>query len=186
MNPKKDKKISRFLSLILRHQPEAIGINLDKNGWTDLDKLIEAFRESGNQIDQDTLLRVVENNDKKRFAISEDGKRIRANQGHSVDVDLGYSPAIPPEILYHGTHLPAVDSIIKNGLDKRKRHHVHLSQDVATAIKVGSRRGGAVVFKVLSGEMQENGHEFFLTENGVWLTEHVDPRYLIKMEYPRL
>jgi putative RNA 2'-phosphotransferase len=177
---KQNTKISKFLSLVLRHKPETIGISLDENGWTDVDTLIKNVNASGTFLTPAILKYVVETNSKKRFAFSDDFKMIRASQGHSINVELGYEPKKPPVILYHGTAEIFINSILKTGLEKRKRHHVHLSSDVETARKVGERHGKVVVLEVLSGQMHEAGFEFFISENGVWLTDHVPAEYLRK------
>jgi len=171
-------KISKFLSLVLRHQPETIGIVLDENGWTDIDRLIDKSAQAGMQITPALLRHIVDTNIKKRFAIDESQNRIRANQGHSVEVELGYKSQQPPEILYHGTGMKAVDQIRQSGLEKRSRHHVHLSSDYETAVAVGTRHGKPFVFEVLTGEMYKDKFEFLLSENGVWLTDHVPAKYL--------
>ncbi|WP_207424617.1 RNA 2'-phosphotransferase [Desertivirga brevis] len=171
-------KISKFLSLVLRHQPETIGIELDENGWTEIDVLIEKSAKKGILINHHLLKHIVDTNSKKRFAINEAGNKIRANQGHSVEVELGYTAQEPPELLYHGTGQKSVEEIMRSGLDKRSRHHVHLSSDIKTAIDVGSRHGKPFVFEVLAGQMHRDKFEFFLSENKVWLTSHVPVRYL--------
>jgi putative RNA 2'-phosphotransferase len=175
---KENIRISKFLSLVLRHQPETINIQLDANGWTDIDFLLEKMNEHGFLINKDILRLVVETNSKKRFAVSEDGRKIRASQGHSVDVELGYQPQKPPAILYHGTAETSIASILKTGLEKRSRHHVHLSAEEATAINVGQRYGKPVVLKVHAEEMVQAGFQFYLSENGVWLTDHVPVNYI--------
>ncbi len=171
-------KLSKFLSLILRHKPETIGIQLDKNGWTDVQILLQKIQQSGKSIDLKTLQAVVANNDKKRFAFNINGSRIRANQGHSLKIELGYTPQTPPDILYHGTIERFLESIFQTGLDKRKRHHVHLSAEVATANMVGKRRGNPVILEINAQEMQEEGFLFYLSKNGVWLTEKVPVKYM--------
>ena len=175
---KQNTRISKFLSLVLRHAPEKIGINLDDTGWTPIDELIAKMNSSGQKIDRQILQHVVATNNKKRFAISEDGRMIRANQGHSIKVEHGYEPKTPPSKLFHGTALRNQDSILNSGLDKRNRHHVHLSSDIETAIAVGKRHGKPIVFDVDSGQMNADGMEFYLSENGVWLTEKVPTKYL--------
>ena len=172
------KQVSKFLSLVLRHRPDLIGIELSEQGWVHVDTLLSAMEESGKPISLQQLQQVVRDNDKQRFAFSSDGTRIRANQGHSVDVDLGYENAQPPEILYHGTPTQFVDMIDEQGLRKMQRHHVHLHQSKDLARTVGQRRGKAVVLTVRSGEMAENGFEFFVTPNCVWLTDHVPREYI--------
>ena len=170
--------ISKFLSLVLRHKPEAIGITLDAFGWAKIDELLEYSKRKGHLISREQLDEVVSQNDKQRFAISEDLTRIRARQGHSISVDLELTPIQPPNILYHGTTRRFVDSIISEGLLKRKREYVHLSPDAETARKVGARRGPPVILRIRSNEMHAQGAEFYLSENGVWLTEFVPPGYI--------
>jgi putative RNA 2'-phosphotransferase len=172
-------KISKFLSLVLRHQPEKIGLRLDEQGWTPVERLIEASRENGIEFTLEELQHVVANNDKKRFAFSPDGLLIRASQGHSIEIELGYEPAEPPEALYHGTAERFLTSIRQQGLIKGKRHHVHLSADVETAMKVGQRQGKPVALRVEAGRMRRDGLIFYLSENGVWLTERVPLQYLV-------
>jgi putative RNA 2'-phosphotransferase len=172
-------KISKFLSLVLRHKPEKIGIVLDDSGWTDVDELIRLTNQSGRRLTRAMLEQVVAENDKKRYAFSDDGRRIRASQGHSVDVDLNLPPAAPPEVLYHGTATHFLDSIRADGLHAASRKHVHLSLDETTAIKVGQRHGRPVVLTVQTGAMAADGHTFYVSDNGVWLTEQVPSRYLV-------
>lgn len=176
----KDKtvKISKFLSLVLRHKPEEIGIQLDAAGWVPVAELLSACQAHGFSIKPEELEEVVRTNDKQRFAFSEDGLMIRASQGHSVEVKLDYQPLMPPEILYHGTATRFLDSIKEQGLIKGKRHHVHLSGDEATAIKVGARHGKAVVLVISSLQMHKDGFIFYQSENGVWLTEKVPTQYM--------
>lgn len=181
MNEKETRQISKFLSLVLRHQPDKIGIPLDNAGWTSIDGLLEAMRQNGRKISRETLDQVVLTNDKQRFSISEDGTRIRASQGHSVEVELGYEPAIPPEFLLHGTPTTAVDAIRRDGLKKMQRHHVHLHADSATATTVGARRGAPVLLRIRSQEMANEGFLFFVTANEVWLTDHVPACFI---EFP--
>lgn len=177
----KDKltRTSKFLSLVLRHRPELIGITLDSAGWVSAAELLRACRAHGRPLTPEELREVVASNDKRRFSFSEDGRKVRANQGHSVPVELGYSPTVPPEILYHGTAEKFLPLIREEGLKKGARHHVHLSADEETAERVGGRRGRPVILKVESGRMRQEGYEFFLSANGVWLTEHVPPEYLV-------
>jgi putative RNA 2'-phosphotransferase len=170
--------ISKFLSLTLRHQPEKIGLRLSESGWASVEQLIEASRRAGIEFTLEELQYIVDNNDKKRFSLSEDGHWIRANQGHSVKVELGYVPTVPPEILYHGTAERFLNSIKQQGLIKGKRHHVHLSADAGIAAKVGQRHGKPVVLTVAAGQMHRDGFVFCRSENGVWLTEHAPVRYL--------
>lgn len=172
-------RVSKFLSLVLRHQPESIGLVLDPQGWADVDDLITRANGAGLAITRELLLEVVGANDKQRFALSEDGCRIRANQGHSIGVELGLEPIEPPEILYHGTATRFLTSILEHGLLKGQRDHVHLSADEETAIRVGKRHGIAVVLRVHAGRMFREGKRFYVSANGVWLTEHVPPSDLI-------
>jgi len=175
---RKDVKRSKFLSKVLRHHPESIGIRLDANGWVNVEVLLEACRKHGVPLDRETLERIVRTNDKKRFSFSEDGQRIRANQGHSVSVDLNLEPVEPPAKLYHGTARHFLPSILRSGLLKGARHHVHLSGDPDTARKVGKRHGEPVILYVLAGKMHQDGYCFYRSANGVWLTDHVPVRYL--------
>jgi len=183
MDIKQINSISKFLSLVLRHQPDLIGIELDKEGWADVAALIQQINASGTFIDRELLDLVVETNNKKRFAFDEHKVRIRASQGHSVAIDLGYSPQIPPEKLYHGTAEKSVSSILNTGLEKRERQHVHLSLNVQTATQVGGRHGKPVVLTILAAEMQAAGYLFYLSENNVWLTDLV-PVQFIRLESP--
>lgn len=171
-------KISKFLSLVLRHKPEEIGITLDAAGWVPVAELLNACHTRGFSIRREELEEVVSSNDKQRFAFSEDGLLIRASQGHSVAVQLEYQPLVPPPTLYHGTATRFVDSIKEQGLVKGKRHHVHLSSDEATAVKVGARHGKAVVLLIESLHMHKDGFLFYQSENGVWLTQQVPAAYI--------
>jgi len=180
ISEKQKTSISKFLSLILRHQPETIGIELDQNGWADVQNLIEKSNEYGVKYNLETLKHIVDTNKKKRFAFNSDFSKIRASQGHSIDIELGYSNEKPPEILFHGTAQKSVDSILKYGLQKRNRQHVHLSSDLQTAMKVGQRHGKPVVFRILASKMFEDEFKFFISDNGVWLTDNVPPKYLMK------
>lgn len=168
-------KISKFLSLVLRHKPETIGITLDPEGWIEIDELLDACARSGKQISIEKLLDVVAQNDKMRFLIR-DG-RIRANQGHSMEVNLGLQSAKPPEFLYHGTAAQNWGAIARQGLKKMNRHHVHLSKDEETAHRVGMRHGKPIVLRVTSKKMYSDGYKFFLSENNVWLTESVPTQF---------
>ncbi len=174
-------KTSKFLSLVLRHHPERIGLTLDPNGWVDVDVLLEAAQRSGKRIDRELLDRVVRENDKQRFTMSDDGRRIRAAQGHSVDVDLELSAIEPPELLYHGTVARFWASIKQHGLRPGSRQYVHLSRDIDTATRVGQRRGKPVILAVRAGEMDRQGMRFYCSANGVWLTHHVPASLLRKL-----
>ena len=178
MNEKEKKRISKFLSLVLRHQPEQIGLRLDKQGWAEVDALLLKSGAHGIPFDLDMLKEIVETNDKKRFAFSADYGKIRASQGHSIEVDLGYVSQEPPETLFHGTAEKSVESIRRDGLDKRSRQHVHLSQDFETAVKVGQRHGVPFVFRVRAKEIFDLGFEFYISQNGVWLTDKVPKEFL--------
>jgi len=172
-------KKSKFLSLVLRHKPEVIGLKLDEAGWVSVNELIKACSENKFELTLGELREIVETNDKKRFAFSDDGKRIRASQGHSVDIELGYSPAIAPDKLFHGTASRFLGSIFSKGLIKGNRHHVHLSADVETAHSVGTRHGKPVVLEIDSAQMQTDGFLFYISENGVWLTDSVPVEYIV-------
>lgn len=171
-------RLSRMLSKYLRHQPQALGLTLAPGGWVAVNDLLAACARHGQPLTRAQLDEVVANNNKQRFSYDETGERIRANQGHSVAVDLQLSPVTPPETLYHGTGERAVASIQREGLKRMTRHHVHLSSDVETAVKVGRRHGRPVVFVVAAGAMNRDGHNFYRSENGVWLTDSVPPGYL--------
>ena len=170
------KRTSKFLSLVLRHKPRIIGIKLDKNGWVSIPMLLTALAAHGHSINRKQLETLVEMNDKKRFVIDSD--RIRANQGHSIDVELGLRPVAPPDMLYHGTATRFLDSILKQGLRKINRRHVHLSSDIDTATKVGQRHGKPVILRIDARTMFENGITFYRSENGVWLVDRVQKKYL--------
>ncbi|MFK4866200.1 RNA 2'-phosphotransferase [Streptomyces sp. CSMPJR101] len=176
MDERRTVKVSKYLSKHLRHQPERIGLVLDEGGWVEIDTLIAAARAHGFSFTRDELDHVVAANDKKRFAV--DGTRIRASQGHSVEVDLGLAPATPPPYLYHGTVAAHLGAIRAEGLRPMNRHDVHLSPDRETATRVGARRGHPVVLSVDTGAMHRDGHVFHVSANGVWLTKAVPPEYL--------
>ncbi len=173
-----DVKLGKFISLVLRHQPQAAGIQLDAHGWADVDQLIQGVRATGRHLDRETLERLVRENDKQRYTFNSDHTKIRANQGHSIEVDVELKEQEPPSLLYHGTARRFLSSIWQKGLVKMTRQHVHLSADEETARKVGSRHGSPVVLEVNAGKMFQDGFHFFLSENGVWLTDHVPQAYL--------
>ncbi|MBR7835944.1 RNA 2'-phosphotransferase [Actinospica durhamensis] len=177
-------KDSKFLALVLRHDPGKVGVELDGAGWVAVDVLLAAAGAHGRRISRAQLDRVVAQNDKKRFEFDEAGARIRASQGHSVPVELGYAPSEPPEVLYHGTATRYLESIFRDGLVPGKRHHVHLSADTATAVKVGTRHGKPAVLTVAAARMRADGHEFYCSTNGVWLTEKVPTGYLGRVPEP--
>lgn len=170
--------ISKFISLILRHKPETIGITLDCHGWANTDELISGIAERNKGFNMEMLEEIVRNDNKQRYSFNEDKTLIRANQGHSVQVDVELKKISPPEILYHGTAEKYVKSINENGLIPKSRLYVHLSSDKETAINVGKRHGKPYVYKVLSREMWRDGYDFYLSENGVWLTRNVPIEYI--------
>ncbi|KXH83396.1 RNA 2'-phosphotransferase [Chryseobacterium kwangjuense] len=180
MNEIENKRISKFLSLILRHQPETIQLKLDENGWADVSELITKSAKGRMHFTFADLEEVVETNNKKRFAFNEDKTRIRASQGHSIDIDLDLKAAQPPDFLYHGTAEANISSILENGIEKRTRQHVHLSADKETATKVGMRHGKPMILTIRTKTMHEAGIIFYLSANGVWLTDFVDPQYINK------
>lgn len=171
-------RVSKRLSYVLRHHPDSIGIELDAAGWIDVDMLLTALAGHGLRLSRAELEHVVAANDKRRFAFDPTGRRIRASQGHSVAVELGYRPTTPPDVLFHGTPARNVDAILREGLHAGNRHAVHLSPDVATARKVGERRGHAVVFRVDAGRLAVAGAVFSCSANGVWLVDAVPPEFL--------
>ncbi len=174
---------SKFLSYVLRHEPQAIGLTLDTEGWADISALIDGANKSGKSIDRDLIQQVVDTSDKKRFSISEDGLRIRAAQGHSTSsVAITYPQKVPPEFLYHGTATRFLESIQKEGLKPQERQYVHLSEDEQTAIAVGQRYGKPVVLKIEALRMYQQGFKFFQAENGVWLTSSV-PIEVLNLSY---
>ncbi len=181
MTDKHQIKTSKFLSLLLRHKPDSIGLTLDENGWADTTELLEKINNDEFNLTIDELKTVVENSDKKRFLFSTDFSKIRANQGHSIIVDLELTEKVPPENLFHGTADKNLKSIKKKGLIKGQRHHIHLSADKETAYKVGQRYGKPIILTIKAGLMHEQGITFYQSENGVWLTDIVSPNFI---EYP--
>jgi putative RNA 2'-phosphotransferase len=172
-------RVSKFLSRVLRHKPELIGLCLDYGGWVEVDELLSRASQAGVALNRELLEHVVKQNNKQRFSFSEDGLRIRADYGHSIPVDLGFTPLEPPEILFHGTAARFLESIKRKGLVSRKRNHVHLSSDQQTAITVGRRHGRPTVLTVEAGRMYERGFQFFCSAEGVWLTEKVPVEHVI-------
>lgn len=181
MTDKETIRTSKFLSLILRHEPERIGLKLGEAGWVSVNDLLQAVNRHGVALTFDQLKHIVATSDKKRFAFSEDGQSIRANQGHSVEVDLQYAPQTPPEILYHGTATRFLDGIRKDGLQKMGRHDVHLSAETKVTIQVGGRHGKPVLLTIRAGEMHQAGFVFRCSTNGVWLVDHVPAEFI---EFP--
>jgi putative RNA 2'-phosphotransferase len=183
MDKKKQVKVGKLLTCALRHKPEVLGITIDKNGWTDIDIMIKAVNDRGTDFTREEFDFIVENNNKKRLAVSWDGKRVRANQGHSINVDVELQKEIPPFNLYHGTKRDTVPLIKKSGILKMRRNHVHLSEDLQTAsIVAGRRKGKNVILEIEARRMHNDGHTFYLSENGVWLTDFVDPKYIKEMD----
>lgn len=166
------------MSLALRHQPDAIGIQLDEEGWVNTNELINGVNNKGINLDIEGLKILVEENDKKRFTFNEDETKIRANQGHSLDIDLKLEPIEPPVVLYHGTVSKYMESIREKGLVKVNRQHVHLSKDKETATIVGTRRGAPIILIINSKLMHDAGHKFYLSKNGVWLTDEVPAEFI--------
>lgn len=176
--PEQDyNKISKFLSYVLRHKPDSIGLQLDPYGWLLIDDII-VNSQTEIILSNEIIKKTVSSNKKKRFTISNDGKYIRANQGHSIKVDLQLIPQIPPDILYHGTATRFLDSILKEGLKAGQRQYVHLSSDIETAKEVGSRYGKLVILTIDSKKMHQDGYQFFISDNHVWLTEQVNSKFL--------
>jgi len=170
--------ISKFLSLVLRHEPERIGLTLDPAGWAIVEDLLTKAAAAGRGFSRDDLHEIIATNDKQRFALSEDGQRIRANQGHSISIELGLPVVTPPHVLYHGTATRFADAILRSGLDRQARHHVHLTQHRDTAVLVGRRHGRPLVLRIDARRMAEQGHEFHCTANGVWLVAQVPPEFI--------
>jgi putative RNA 2'-phosphotransferase len=178
MNREQQKRISKRLSLHLRHEPETLGLTLESGGWVKIDDLIAAFSSKHFPITREQLETVVRENEKQRFSFDETGTKIRANQGHSTEVDLQLKPQTPPDVLYHGTATNVLETIFHEGLKRMARHHVHLSTDKEMMLKVATRHGKPVLLKVRAKEMVEAGHTFYLSENGVWLVETVPAKFL--------
>ncbi len=180
-NQKTIVKTSKLFSLILRHQPDVIGIELDENGWADIKEFIGKFSKRYFPITRSMMDEVVETNNKKRFSYDESGTKIRANQGHSIEVDVELTEQEPPAVLYHGTVEKFLHLIFESGLLKMQRQHVHLSADIATAKNVGSRRGKPVLLTVNAEQANADGIQFYLSKNGVWLADHIPVKYLQKL-----
>lgn len=170
-------KLSVFISLVLRHKPNAANIVLDEHGWANVEELLNGINETGRKIDMDILKKIVATDNKQRYSFNQDKTLIRANQGHSIPVDVELKEQEPPKFLYHGTVTRFLDAILNDGLKPMSRLYVHLSKDIETALKVGKRHGDPVVLKVCGGDMYKDGYKFYLSENGVWLTKKVDVKY---------
>lgn len=175
----KNNHIGKFLCLILRHKPNLIGITLDQNGWANTQELIDALNKTNKKISIEQLVSIVNTDNKNRFSFNEDKSKIRANQGHSIPVDLGLIELVPPAILYHGTSERYINSIKQEGIHKRTRQYVHLSTDIEKAIAVGKRHGNPIVLKINTEQMFLDGYKFYLSENGVWLTDNVPYQYVL-------
>jgi len=180
MISKEDMRISKFISLILRHKPEEIGLMLDEYGYINTLDLIKGLNKKGYKVTIADLERIVAEDNKQRYSFNDDKTKIKANQGHSITVNLELRVIKPPEVLYHGTATRFAESICKEGIKKQNRQYVHLSQDIETATKVGKRHGELVILKINSEEMYKDGYKFFLSENKVWLTDYVPTKYLSK------
>ena len=176
----RNTEISKFLSYHLRHHPEKLGLTMEKGGWVSIEELLKASAQNNVPLSLSELTEVVINNDKKRFSFDETGTKIRANQGHSINIDLQLNPRIPPDLLYHGTHPQVVNTILKEGIKKMSRHHVHLSVDILTAEKVGQRRGKPIILQIDTKKMNEDGFIFYCSDNNIWLVDFVPPQYLTK------
>jgi len=181
MDERSRTRLSKFVSFVLRHRPERVGIVLDRQGWVSIDALLVQCQAHGKNISRSMLDEIIKTSSKQRFAVSEDGLRVRASHGHSVDVDLGYAAAVPPDVLFHGTIPANIVAIRAQGLVRMQRRYVHLSPDANTAATVGQRRGTPVILRVSAGSMHHDGYTFYLSTNGVWLTEKVPPAYI---EFP--
>ncbi len=174
-------RLSKFISLVLRHHPEAAGITIEEHGWADVEALLAGLKRTGRTIDRELLEKIVAEDEKKRYSFDASGTRIRANQGHSIQVNLELTPIEPPEFLYHGTAFRFIGSILREGLKPMGRQYVHLSRDIETAKKVGARHGVPVILKVYSGKMYREGEHFYQSENGVWLVAKVEHKFLEKI-----
>jgi len=178
MKDKETVRASKFLSLILRHEPERVGLKLGDAGWVGVDELLKAVNSHGVSLTLDDLKHIVATSDKKRFAFSEEGLRIRASQGHSVEVDLQYPPQTPPDLLYHGTATRFLHAIRQHGLKKMQRHDVHLSAETRVTLQVGGRHGKPALLTIRAGDMHRDGFVFRCSANGVWLVDHVPPQFI--------
>lgn len=181
MTDKETIRTSKFLSLVLRHEPERVGLTLGEAGWVGVAELLQAVNANGVALTLEQLQHIVATSDKKRYAFSEDGQRIRASQGHSVEVNLQYPPQTPPEVLYHGTATRFLEGIRKDGLQRMERHDVHLSAETKVTLQVGGRHGKPALLTIRAGEMHRAGFVFRCSANGVWLVEHVPPQFI---EFP--
>ena len=173
--------LPKYISMLLRHHPESKNLHMDHHGWVEVDELISKISTKRNPVTFEMIKNIVDTDNKNRFDIQElNGVYyIRANQGHSIkDIDIGFDVVTPPDVLFHGTAQKSVDSILKSGIEKRGRQYVHLSPDISTAIKVGERHGDVRIFEINAKQMKEDGKIFYLSKNGVWLTDFVDRKYI--------
>lgn len=175
-------KMGRFISFILRHHPETIGISLDEYGWANVDELLSGINNSGRTVDMELLEEIVRTDQKQRYSFNEDKTLIRANQGHSISVDVELEEMQPPQVLYHGTASRFLDAIMQEGLKPMSRLYVHLSKDIETAKVVGARHGAPIILKINTSQMQEDGMKFYLSKNGIWLTKNIPTKYIELMQ----
>ena len=178
-----DERLSVFISLILRHKPDVIGITLDERGWANVKELIDGINASGRNINMEMLEEIVRTDNKGRYSFNDTKELIRANQGHSVKVNVELKEAKPPDILYHGTATKSLDNIKRQGIRSMSRLYVHLSKDFDTAVNVGSRHGKCAVLVVDAKRMSDDGQKFYLSENGVWLTKYIDWKYIKNVHF---
>lgn len=179
---KENTNLSRFISYVLRHNPDAAGIKLSENGWADVNELLDGINKTGRKINFETLKTIVDKDNKRRFSFNDDMTKIRANQGHSINVQVEMAERIPPDVLYHGTAERFLENIKKYGIVKKTRRYVHLSNDAETAIKVGSRHGKPVVLTIDTKQMVADGYRFLLSANGVWQSQDVPWKYIIEVK----
>ena len=178
-----DERLSVFISLILRHKPNVIGITLDEHGWANVKELIDGINASGRNINMEMLDEIVRTDNKGRYSFNDTKELIRANQGHSIKVNVELKEAKPPDILYHGTATKSLDNIKRQGVRSMSRLYVHLSKDFDTAVNVGSRHGKCAVLVVDAKRMSDDGQKFYLSENGVWLTKYIDWKYIKNVHF---
>lgn len=171
-------KMGKYISLILRHKPEIINLKIDEHGWANVDELLKGINNSGRYISKEMLNMIVETNDKKRYQYNNDHTKIRANQGHSIRVDVELHEKVPPDVLYHGTAQEYLDKIRKSGIRKMNRLYVHLSKDMETAMRVGKRHGQPIVLIINTKAMINDGYKFYYSNNGVWLCDDIAYSYI--------
>ena len=173
---------SKFISLILRHKPDVIGITLDEHGWANVDDLLTGLNKAGHIVCMKDLEDIVSTDNKQRYSFNEDKTLIRANQGHSINVDVELKEVEPPSILYHGTTKDVLESIYEQGIKPMSRLYVHLSKDIDTATKVAKRRRNPIILEINTEQMRKDNIKFYLSSNGVWLTKYVDSKYIKELE----